>query len=126
MKCVICGKDSGKGQTCGSTCRSRLRRKQHNRTVASKLLQSVAKPKVLHKSDATVKQTDDRKLLDQWADGEGTDEQQVLGQLARKYEGYAAHRKRVRDANRDSEAASPAVAVANTPAAAQAGATPTQ
>lgn len=25
-KCVICGKNSGKGKTCGSTCRSKLRR----------------------------------------------------------------------------------------------------
>lgn len=26
-KCVVCGKDSGKGVTCGPTCRQRLRRK---------------------------------------------------------------------------------------------------
>jgi len=25
-KCIICGKDSGKGRTCSSTCRSRLAR----------------------------------------------------------------------------------------------------
>ena len=25
-KCVICGKESGKGRTCGSTCRQRLSR----------------------------------------------------------------------------------------------------
>ena len=26
-KCVICGNDSGKGKTCGSTCRSKLARR---------------------------------------------------------------------------------------------------
>ncbi len=36
-KCVVCGKESGKGKTCGSTCRSRLAR-----SVANEYLEGVA------------------------------------------------------------------------------------
>ena len=32
-KCVICGRDSGKGKTCGSTCRSKLARSVAKATV---------------------------------------------------------------------------------------------
>ncbi|KKN19410.1 hypothetical protein LCGC14_0946210 [marine sediment metagenome] len=32
-KCEICGKDSGKGRTCGSTCRSKLARSVAKATV---------------------------------------------------------------------------------------------
>ena len=33
-KCVICGKDSGKGKTCGSTCRQALRRRKCDKEVS--------------------------------------------------------------------------------------------
>jgi len=52
--CVICGKDSGRGRTCGSTCRSRLARSVAQ-TVA-KEDESVASATVESKSVATAEQ----------------------------------------------------------------------
>lgn len=64
MKCVICEKDSGKGYTCSSTCRSRLRRRE------SKFRQSVA--------NATVSKCD--------APGYATVEGKVYGRQAVEYD----------------------------------------
>ena len=54
-ECVICGKDSGKGKTCGSTCRSKLARSVANATVktvdATVGDQSVATPEGLIDKD---------------------------------------------------------------------------
>ena len=47
-KCKVCGKDSGKGRTCGPTCRSKLARSVANATVSDA---TVKKATV----DATVK-----------------------------------------------------------------------
>ena len=35
MDCVICGKDSGKGKCCSSTCRSKLSRLKDKQSVAN-------------------------------------------------------------------------------------------
>ena len=73
MNCIVCSKDSGKGKTCSSTCRSKLARTVAT-TVAST---SVASPTVARS---------DKDTLRAWRDGEGSAYQRGLGELAKFYD----------------------------------------
>lgn len=53
-KCVICGKDSGRGRTCGATCRQKLHRQSVTQTVTEGVTPNVtvATPAVRPKKPA--------------------------------------------------------------------------
>ncbi len=54
-KCMICGKDSGKGKTCSSTCRSKLARSvaKDGVSVANATVEECCKPSVANPKPRT-------------------------------------------------------------------------
>ena len=86
-KCVICGKDSGNAECCSGACRA----KKARRTVDGARAEAHAAQRTV--VDVTGQQHEidfegrrkDQEILDDWAAGKGTLQQQELGKQARKY-----------------------------------------